>query len=276
MRYRGFTLVELVVVIVLLGIIGTISSRFIGQTVQLYSDSAIQQQRIAEARFVLERLSREIAGVHPFSLRDPFANNATYQGKCIEYIRIAAVSAYLGSATASAALSVIENPNDVLQTGTVSALSVARRVSVHSQDATDLYSSADNNSVKAITAFSALNNTATFSAAFGSDSTGKRYTVLDKNGPVSWCMFNNQLYRYANYNTNYGTAKTVDWFIAQATAGSAYSSLMAEHVSSSSLFKVTAPTLSHNAALDLSLQLTTDSDGNKLILNRRMQVNYVP
>ena len=191
----------------------------------------------------MERLSREIAGVHPFSLRDPFANNATYQGKCIEYIRISAVSAYLGSATASAALSVIENPNDVLQTGNVSALSVARRVSVHSQDATDLYSSTDNNSVKAITAFSALNNTATFSAAFSSDSTGKRYTVLDKNGPVSWCMFNNQLYRYANYNTNYGTAKTVDWFIAQATTGSAYSSLMAEHVSSSSLFKVTAPTL---------------------------------
>lgn len=166
MRYRGFTLVELVVVIVLLGILGTISSRFIGQTVQLYSDSAIQQQRIAEARFVLERLSREIAGVHPFSLRDPFASNATYQGKCIEYIRIAAISSYLGSATASAALSVIENPNDVLQTGTISALSVARRVSVHSQDATDLYSSADNNSVKAISAFSALNNTATFSAAF--------------------------------------------------------------------------------------------------------------
>ena len=276
MKHRGFTLVELVVVIVLLGIIGTISSRFIGQTVQLYSDSAIQQQRIAEARFVLERLSREIAGIHPLSLRDPFASDVAYQGKCIEYIRIAAVSSYLGSATTSAALSVIENPNDILQTAIVPALSVARRVSVHSQAATDLYSSVDNNSVKSVTAFSASNNTAIFLAAFSSDSTGKRYVGLDKTGPVSWCMFNNRLYRYANYNTNYGTAKTVDWFISQATAGSAYSSLMAEHVSSGSLFKVTAPTLSHNAALDLSLQLTTDSDGNKLILNRRMQVNYVP
>ena len=276
MNNRGFTLVELVVVIVLLGIIGTISSRFIGQTVQLYSDSTIQQQRIAEARFVLERLSREIVGVHPFSLRDPFASDVAYQGKCIEFIRIAAVSSYLGSATTSAALRVIENPNDMLQTGTVSALAVARRVSVYSQDAIDLYASVDNKSVKSVTAFSALNNSATFSTAFGSDSTGKRYVVLDKTGPVSWCLFNNQLYRYANYNTNYGAAKTVDWFISQATAGSSYSSLMAEHVSSSSVFKVTVPALSHNAALDLSLQLTTDSDGNKLILNRRMQVSYVP
>ena len=116
----------------------------------------------------------------------------------------------------------------------------------------------------------------TFLAAFNSDSTGKRYVVLDKNGPVSWCMLNNQLYRYANYNTNYGAAKTIDWFISQATAGSSYSSLMAEHVSNTSLFKVTASTLLHNAALDFSLQLTTDSDGNKLILNRHMQVNYVP
>lgn len=276
MKHQGFTLVELVVVIVLLGIIGTISSHFLGQMVQLYSDSAIQQQRIAEARFVLERLSREVAGIHPFSLRDPFASDVVYQGQCIEYIRIAAISSYLDSATTSAALSVIENPNDILQTGTVSALSVARRVSVHSQNATDLYSSADNNSVKSVTDFSAINNRATFLTAFGSDSTGKRYVVLDKTGPVSWCLFNNQLYRYANYNTNYGAAKTVDWFISQATAGSSYSSLMAEHVSNTSLFKVTASTLLHNAALDLSLQLTTDSDGNKLILNRHMQVNYVP
>lgn len=276
MNNRGFTLVELVVVIVLLGIIGTISSRFIGQTVQLYSDSAIQQQRIAEARFVLERLSREIAGVHPFSLRDPFVSDVTYQGKCIEYIRIAAVSSYLGPATASAALSVLENPSDILQSGSVAALAAGRRVSVHSQDATDLYSSADNNSVKSVAAFSALNNSAAFSAAFSSDSTGKRYVVLDNNGPVSWCMFNNQLYRYSNYNPDYGSAKPIGWFIAQASAGSAYSRLMAEHVGSDSRFSVTAPALAHNAALDLFLQLTTDSDGNKLILNRRMQVNYVP
>ena len=52
MKMRGFTLVELVVVIVVLGIISSLSFRFIGQTVQLYSDSTIQQQRIAEARFV--------------------------------------------------------------------------------------------------------------------------------------------------------------------------------------------------------------------------------
>jgi|GEM_PF-3931053 prepilin-type N-terminal cleavage/methylation domain len=276
MRSRGFTLVELVVVIVLLGIVGVISFRFIGQTVQLYSDSTLQQQRIAEARFVQERLSREIAGSHPFSLRDPFANDLSFKGKCIEYIRVAAVGAYTGSATASMTLNVLDNPTDLLQAGSVGAMNAARRVSIHSQDASDLYASADTNTVKSVTAFSSLNHIATFASVFTSDSTGKRYVVLDATGPVSWCLFNNQLYRYSNYNPDYTFSYAGSWFATEAKSGSAYSSLMVEHVSPSTLFQIIPSSLDHNAELDLSLQLSTDSEGDSLTFNRRMPVNYVP
>jgi MSHA biogenesis protein MshO len=276
MKNRGFTLVELVVVIVLLGIVSTISFRFIGQIVQIYSDSTMQQQRIAEARFVSERLSREISGIHPFSLRDPLASDVTYKGKCIEYIRLSAVGSYVGSATASSTLTVLDNPVDNLQSGTVAAISASRRISVHAQDASDLYASADSNSVKSVSAYSSSTNKITLSSALTSDSTGKRYVILDVKGPVSWCMFNNQLYRYSNYNPSYTFTYTGSWFAAEAKTGSAYSSLMAEHVKSSSLLSLIAPSLDHNAALDLSLQLTTDSDGDSLTFNRRMQVYYVP
>ncbi len=275
MNTRGFTLVELVVVIVILGIVSTISFRFIGQVVQLYSESTIQQQRIAEARFVTERLSREIAGIHPFSLRDPFASDTTYKGKCIEYIRLSAVGSYLGSATGASTLTVLENPADALISGS-SAISASRRISVHTQDAADLYASADSNTVKTITAYTSATKLITVGSAFASDSTGKRYVIADSTGPVSWCMFNNQLYRYSNYNPNYTFSYTGSWFATEAKSGSAYSSLMAEHLSSNSLFSIISTSLAHNAELDLSLQLVTDSTGNVLTFNRRMQVDYVP
>jgi len=116
MRARGFTLIELVVVIIILGIVGTMTSRFLSQSVELYSNSALQQQRIAESRFVLERLNREVSGIHPFSLRDPFASDLTYQGKCIEYIRISAVSSYLDTAAGKSSLTLIDAPTDQLLT----------------------------------------------------------------------------------------------------------------------------------------------------------------
>ena len=275
MKMRGFTLVELVVVIVVLGIISSLSFRFIGQTVQLYSDSTIQQQRIAEARFVTERLSREIAGIHPFSLRDPLASDAVYKGKCIEYIRLSAVGPYLGAAAGATTLTVLENPPDALVSGR-SAISTSRRISVHTQDAADLYASADSNTVKTITAYTSETKLVTVGSSFSSDSTGKRYVIADTTGPVSWCMFNNQLYRYSNYNPNYTFSYSGSWFAAEAKSGSVYSSLMAEHLSSTSFFSIIGSSLTHNAALDLSLQLLMDSDGNSLAFNRRMQVNYVP
>lgn len=275
MSTRGFTLVELVVVIVIIGIVSTVSFRFIGQVVQLYSDSTIQQQRIAEARFVTERLSREIAGIHPFSLRDPFASDATYKGKCIEYIRLSAVGSYLGSAASASTLTVLENPADILNSSS-SAISASRRISVHTQDAADLYTSSGSNTVKTITAYTSATKLVTVGSAFSSDSTGRRYVIPDSTGPVSWCMFNNQLYRYSNYNPNYTFSYAGSWFASEAKSGSAYSSLMAEHLSSNSLFSIIGTSLTHNAVLDLSLQLLIDSDGNSLTFNRRMQVNYVP
>ena len=55
-RYKqlGFTLVELVTVIILLGVVGTFSSRFIADNVVLYQSSVNQNERLNDARFVLQ------------------------------------------------------------------------------------------------------------------------------------------------------------------------------------------------------------------------------
>lgn len=275
MRMRGFTLMELIVVIVILGIVGGISTRFLSQTVGLYNDSAMQQQRIAESRFVLERLSREIAGIHPFSLRDPLSHDAAYQGKCIEYIRISAVGSYLNSASGNSTLTLIDLPTDQLQAATVTAVSVGRRLSIRTQSASPLYSNTDSTTVKSIQSVNTAGPSVTFNSVFGANSNGYRYVVLDSTGPTAWCLFNNQLYRFQGYNSAYTFNYSGSWFM-QNIANTTYSSLMAEHLQSQSTFGIVSASLARNAALNVSLVFTIDHDNNGLAFNRQMQVNYVP
>ena len=65
----GFTLVELVMVILLLGVMATFSSQFIGIGTQIYGDASRREQLMSDARFAMERLNREVRDAVPGSVR---------------------------------------------------------------------------------------------------------------------------------------------------------------------------------------------------------------
>jgi len=68
-QQRGFTLVELVMVIVLLGIISAVLAPVITSNITAYRDTRSRNELIARGRLALERLSREIHQAVPNSLR---------------------------------------------------------------------------------------------------------------------------------------------------------------------------------------------------------------
>lgn len=68
-RPQGFTLVELVMVIIILGIVSIGISGFIKSGVQIYTDVTERDQILAESRFVVERLNRELRTALPSSAR---------------------------------------------------------------------------------------------------------------------------------------------------------------------------------------------------------------
>ena len=85
----GFTLIELILVILVLAIVSTGIVTFIRYGVQTYQDSAGRDQQISDSRFVIERITRELRNALPNSVR------VTNSGDCVEFIPILASSTYV-------------------------------------------------------------------------------------------------------------------------------------------------------------------------------------
>jgi MSHA biogenesis protein MshO len=89
---KGFTLVELVTVIIVLGVVSIGISGFIRSGVQIYADVTERDQLLSESHFVVERINRELRLAVPNSIR-VLANSAnTIQ--CIEFLPAAWATYY--------------------------------------------------------------------------------------------------------------------------------------------------------------------------------------
>ena len=86
-RQRGFTLVELVIVIVLLGIVATISTQFVSLSVRGAIDLGDRQQRALQGVVISEQITREIREAFPLSVRaEPLG--------CLEWLPILGGTTY--------------------------------------------------------------------------------------------------------------------------------------------------------------------------------------
>ncbi|MCY7295265.1 PilW family protein [Alteromonas sp. a30] len=80
----GFTLIELVSVIILIAIVMLGVTGFIGSGVQIYLDATERDQLLGDSRFIVERMSREVRTALPNSVRISGNNNA----HCLEFAPI--------------------------------------------------------------------------------------------------------------------------------------------------------------------------------------------
>ncbi|WDF89291.1 MSHA fimbrial biogenesis protein MshO [Aeromonas hydrophila] len=92
----GFTLIELVMVILLLGIMATFASQFIGIGSQIYGDASSREQLMSDARFAMERLNREVRDALPGSERiETLDGTWSDSGPCLRFWPISTSSRYL-------------------------------------------------------------------------------------------------------------------------------------------------------------------------------------
>ena len=93
MKTAGFTLIEMVTVILILGIIVVGVSSFVIFGTRIFVESSSVDQVLSQSRFGIERMTRDIRRAVPNSMRILTAADGSYQ--CIELLPIAASTSYL-------------------------------------------------------------------------------------------------------------------------------------------------------------------------------------
>lgn len=88
-RIRGFTLIELIITIVVVGIIALATSNTLQLGFQSYNDSIDRQDNQMQAKFVIEKLSRELRHAVPNSVK------IDENDLCVSFIPVEASAFYL-------------------------------------------------------------------------------------------------------------------------------------------------------------------------------------
>ena len=202
---RGFTLIELVTVIVILGVLATGITSFLRLGTQNYTEAADRTALVSTVRFLVERLNREVRYALPSSIRTNGDKN-----QCLEFMPIENTMAYLGD---------LENVQISKIQGLMFAgdlLTTTQYVVVYAMDSKNIYDSTVRVGVteelSSITPGINPNDITTINFAnpitIKADSPTKRLYLTGS--PVSYCVENQAIYRYqtygfTTYNTNTGT-----------------------------------------------------------------------
>ncbi|REL31827.1 PilW family protein [Thalassotalea euphylliae] len=196
---RGFTLIEMVMVIVLLGITSVGIGSFIRLGSQAYAEVSARDELIASARFAVERLNRELRQALPNSIRDYFIS---VSAQCVEFMPIVASTIYqdipVAPEPASDTLSIINfsGANNVNNN---------HSVAVYPINETDLYASntdyiypVDSVNIAANADTGTVELDVPLNVHFAEDSPTQRLYFISQ--PIRYCVENTELYRYEQLN----------------------------------------------------------------------------
>ncbi|ART81288.1 hypothetical protein CBP31_00445 [Oceanisphaera profunda] len=108
-RQRGFTLIELVIAMAIMGVVSVFSIKFITNSVGIYQQGKDREQLMSDIRFGIERLNREVRNAVPGSLRieDTDANEQTTSGACVRFWPIDTARRYKNIVLGSSETTVI-------------------------------------------------------------------------------------------------------------------------------------------------------------------------
>jgi MSHA biogenesis protein MshO len=254
----GFTLIELILVIVVLGILAVSVTSYIGLGARMYAETADRDQLLSQSRFAIERLVRELRNVVPNSVR--------VSGSCIEFMplvnagRYASIPTAAQSGTEIQAFSASPATNWAVQPGDYLA--------VYPTQTAHIYNPGLN---RTVVVTNVLNNWPVLTFQFASNSfpTGspsQRFYLMRT--PVSYCVVNNQLLRYSGYVLQAGQPQPAD--LSNGV-------LMAEGLNQGGVapFVFENGVLSRNSVVHLFLSFSSNFN-DQLFFNQEVHIPNVP
>ncbi|WP_448565569.1 PulJ/GspJ family protein [Thalassotalea ganghwensis] len=255
---KGFTLVEMIMVIIILGVLSVSLSRFLNIGTKIYVQSSDRDQLISNARFAIERLNRELRLALPNSPR------IIADDQCLEFRPIKASASYLdipvAPEPASDEVTVVRFDDSEFSTDLTAA--------VYPLDDTETYGVLSKK-IKGVDRLEKKVNkqwTITLSERhlFEQDSPTQRIYFIDD--PVAFCfqdgLEGKQLVRYQNYYD----------YNAEVPDGTAV--LMAEYLDGRSFFRVSNPSQYRNGQVQVYFHFVLKDE--EISFSNDIQVANVP
>lgn len=261
-KVQGFTLIELVTVIVIIGILATMTTNIITLPVRGYVDLARRTTLVDNAETALRLMQRDVRRALPNSLR-------VDAGSALEMLHTSDGGRYRARKKASDGsgdildFTLSDNRFDVIgalssapQQGDIVVYNLGNGVSN-----ADAYAGAN----RAALAASSTTTSITLSSAkqFPLQSPQQRFFIVDT--PVSYSCDNGSLWRYSGYSISSAQSHT-----PSGTTGQ----LLVNQVSHC-VFTYNAGTATHSGLLTLQLTLSDDS-GESVTLLHQIHVDNMP
>jgi len=262
-RYRGVTLIEMIIVITITAIIAGVVGVFISRPVEGYAHAARRAELSDIADTALRRMTRDVQSALPNSIRITTAGGVTY----LEYLQTSGGGRYRAQADSGGAGDILDftTPDssfDVL--GALPAFSGGESIVIYNLAASGTTANAyagDNRGLYS----SSAGNTVTLSPAkrFPFTSPGKRFHVVTYAVTYACNPASGELRRYWNYGI----------LAAQPTPpGGGSSALLATNVSACSFTYTTSGARTGVVGVELRIQ----RDGERVQLFQQAHVNNVP
>ncbi|REL28161.1 prepilin-type N-terminal cleavage/methylation domain-containing protein [Thalassotalea euphylliae] len=265
-RSRGFTLIEMVMVIVLLGIVSVGIGSFIRLGSQAYAEVSARDELIASARFAVERLNRELRQALPNSIRTNFTS---VNVQCVEFMPIVASTIYqdvpVRPEPASDTLSIINfsGANDIDNNHSVAVYPI-NQSDLYANNSSYIYS-VDNVSIPANADIGTVELDVVSNIHFAEDSPTQRLYFISS--PVSYCVEDTELYRYERVNNVQNRVLMAQNF---QTPNNNPSDAIPDYAP----FELMTASQFRNAITRAELRFSRD--GEQVIFNNEVQVLNVP
>lgn len=275
-KSHGFTLVEMVTVVIILGILVLGVSSFLIFGTRIFIDSTSVEQVMSQSRFAIERMTRDLRNAVPNSIR---VRNSGNDWQCIEMMPITSSASYI---LAPVLPLPAANTALVMQASNSAPLTKDQQLLIYPLRPADVYTSANGTTGKLFAIKEVTNSAVTNATNVEFDNTvqftemSPRQRYFGVAGAVSYCFEKvtddlAQLNRYAGYGFNNPTTQP-----APANMGDGV--LMAENIvntiAANNPMTYTPGTLQNNAMVHLNPLF--DVQGQALQYHHQVQVINVP
>ncbi len=269
---RGFTLIEIISVIVILAVVAAIGSGFIVSSTESYIQTQQRAKLINRSRQALEQMSRQLRDALPNSVRATTAGVAQANGvagQCIEFLPVAAAATYLPVPPATELPDADNGAAGIASINTapfVVDFGVARFAAVAPLLASEIYDAAPVSlaTLSATLAQGAAANTITLSAIKSWQRNSVRKRIYLAGGATAFCLESTNLRVYRDYDTSVPLG-----FSPANNSGD----LMAENVTAAA-FTVANGAEDFNAVV--TLNLTFSEGGESVNFVQQVMVRNVP